>query len=130
MESPEWEVTLENGSVKIVPDSLEEVPEEGIQVLRFRTGRPTKKETDKEIYAIYLHAAERELGGNPKVRVLYLSTGQIDDVDLSTRKRNTRLKKYNSAMANIIALSFPPKPNDRSCPPCPFYFICPAAEDA
>lgn len=130
MESPEWKVELKNGSVKIVPDSLEKVPGEGIQVLRFRTGRPTKKETDKEIYAIYLDAAERELGGNPKVRVLYLSTGQIDDVDLSSKKRSTRLGKYDRAMASILELSFAPKPDDRSCPPCPFYFICPAAEDA
>jgi ATP-dependent DNA helicase UvrD/PcrA len=130
MESPEWEVPLKSGSVKIVPDSLEEVPGEGIQVMRFRTGRPTKKETDKEIYAIYLDAAERTLGGNPKVRVLYLSTGQIDDVDLSSKKRSTRLEKYDNAIASILELSFPPKPNDRSCPPCPYYFICPSAEDA
>lgn len=130
LESPEWKVVLEKGSVKVVPDSLEEVPAKGIQVLRYRTGRPTKHEINKDIYALYHLAAEKALGRNPKVRVLYLSTGLIEDVDLTARKRKTRLDKYENAMAGIIALSFPPKANDRNCPSCPYYFICPTAEDS
>jgi hypothetical protein len=45
---------------------------------------------------------------------------------MTDRVIGNRLKKYDDAIAGIRAGNFPPKPNDRTCPRCPQYFICPA----
>lgn len=133
--TPEWEVLIQNGRVRIVPDLLEESSNEAglttqVHVLRFRTGRPTKAETDKDIYAIYQTAVEKALGRNGKMKVLYLSTGEIVDVDLTSRKMISRIEKFESAITGIQKGISTPNPNERECPRCPHYFICSIEKNA
>ncbi len=130
---PEWEVPLRYGRVRIAPDFLDEAPGSSggpLEVLRFRTGRPTKTDLDKPIYALYQAAAEKALGGRGRVKVFYLSTGEAKDVSLRSSTRDSRVGKFDEAMSGILAARFSPKPNDRNCPRCPHYFICPAPEGA
>jgi hypothetical protein len=54
----------------------------------------------------------------------------VRDVQLSDRSAATRLGHYQAAIEGIVRGEFPPKPNDRRCPRCPHYFICPAGGDA
>ena len=119
------------GVIRFVPDHVE-VLNDGSQVIeRLRTGRPTKSERDKDIYALYVKAA---LDAEPRVRrtvqVRYLSADQVDPIDLRPRTVNTRLNHYNDAISGILRRDFSPQPNDRNCPRCPHYFICPVGEDA
>ena len=128
---PEWEVRVPLGVIRFVPDHVE-VLNDGSQVIeRLRTGRPTKSERDKDIYALYVKAA---LDAEPRVRrtvqVRYLSADQVDPIDLRPRTVNTRLNHYNDAISGILRRDFSPQPNDRNCPRCPHYFICPVGEDA
>lgn len=133
--TPEWEVALKGGRVKLSPDLVEEVPEvtgsgTRVDVLRFRTGRPTKTETDKDIYALYLAAVDTEYGRKGKMKVLYLSTGEANEVDLTPRKRASRIEKFETAIAGIRRGVSSPTPDERECPRCPHYFICTTANNA
>jgi hypothetical protein len=64
------------------------------------------------------------------VKVLYLSTGATQEVDLKPKTIATRLGHYDEAIAGIRLRRFPAEASDRDCPRCPHYFICPAGEDA
>jgi DNA helicase II / ATP-dependent DNA helicase PcrA len=96
--------------------------------VRFRTGRPTKGELEKDIYALYQVGA-RQTSPGCEIQVVYLSTGDIQQVALKDRTVNTRLAHYDQAMEGIIQQQFHPIPSDRTCPRCAHYFVCPVAED-
>jgi CRISPR/Cas system-associated exonuclease Cas4 (RecB family) len=128
---PEWEVRVPHGRISFTPDHVETI-EDGTQVVeRLRTGRPTKGELGKDIYALYVAAAGE---ATPRVRrmvlVRYLSTDTVEPVQLKRQTIDARLAKYDDAIVGILREEFPPEPSDRNCPRCPYYFICPLAEDA
>jgi hypothetical protein len=64
-----------------------------------------------------------------RVEIAYLATGTTEPVELTRRKVETRLDKYDAAMAAIARGEFPANPSDHACPRCAQYFICPMAED-
>jgi hypothetical protein len=128
---PEWEVRLPHGRVRFTPDHVESLEDGSEVVERLRTGRPSKSELDKDIYALYQVAAREARPQVPRrVQVRYLSTDHVEPVNLSQRTINTRLGRYDAAIVGILREDFPPQPSDRVCPRCPHYFICPLAEDA
>jgi hypothetical protein len=131
---PEWEIELGHGRVRLKPDHVGEPKDEaGRQpvVRRLRTGRSTKSERDKPVYALYQKAAELSYPGTePRVERIYLSTGEVEDARMRSDTVERRVKKYDDAMGDIRRKEFAPKPDDRECPRCPHYFICPAAEDS
>ncbi|MCP5366742.1 MAG: UvrD-helicase domain-containing protein [Hyphomicrobiales bacterium] len=118
----DWIITRPGGRIRLRPDHVEQGPD-GPVVRRLRTGRPPKK-IDDDIYALYHYAAEHELGG-ARVEVLFLTTDDAVPVPMSSKVIGNRLEKYDRAIAGIRAGSFPPKPDERTCPRCPQYFICP-----
>ena len=129
----EWEIPLTYGKITLKPDHIE-ILEEGSNPLaliqRMRTGRRSKSESDKEIYALYQRAVqESDLQAQSRIQILYLATDEVEDVEMSKRKIDSRLEKYDEAMAGIIQERFPPTRDDRLCPRCPHYFICPAGGD-
>ena len=109
------------------PDHVE-IGSQGPVVRRLRTGRPPKK-IDDDIYALY-HEGARQAYGKARVEALYLTTDEVVPVEMTAKVIGNRLEKYDAAMAGIRAGEFPPKPNDRICPRCPQYFICPALPGA
>jgi len=122
---PQWEVPVQLGRITFVPDHVEVLDDGSEIVERIRTGRPTKSEKDKDIYGLYAAAARDADPSVPrKVQVRYLSTGQVEPVDLSARTITTRMGHYNDAIGGILRGDFPPRPSDRMCPRCPQYFIC------
>lgn len=130
---PDWEIELEHGRVRLRPDQVaqpEDDPGDQPMVRRLRTGRPTKSERDKPVYGLYQRAAELFYPGRqPRVERVYLSTGEVEDARMKPDTAERRVKKYDDSMAGIRREQFAPKPDDRECPRCPHYFICPAAED-
>ncbi len=119
----DWQIRRPGGRIRLRPDHVESGPG-GAIVRRLRTGRPPKK-IDDDIYALYLSAAEQELG-DVRVEALFLTTDEAKPVQMTDTVIGNRLAKYDKAIAAIRAGRFPPKPNDRTCPRCPQYFICPA----
>lgn len=120
----DWHIERTHGRIRVRPDHVGRGPA-GTIVRRLRTGRPPKKKPDDDIYALYLHGAAQELGA-ARVEVLYLTTDEAVEVSMSDRVIGNRLQRYDDAIAGIRAGNFPPKPNERNCPRCPQYFICPA----
>lgn len=124
----DWEVVLPHGRVSFKPDQVEAIvgsSSRGLLVKRLRTGQRTKSEAEKEIYALYYKAVEQMY---PKTKVeiqtLYLSTDEVVLVDITAKKVNTHLEKYDQAIIGIIQKDFTAAPNEKRCPRCPYYFIC------
>lgn len=129
---PEWTVKLTSGTVTVAPDEVDLIDERGrpaVVVRRVKTGRPSKSEADKELYALYHEGATRAHGGVTRIEIAYLATRTTEPVELTPRKIKLRLQKYDDAMAAIARGEFPTNPSDHACPRCAQYFVCPMAED-
>lgn len=118
----DWHIDRPEGRIRLRPDHVEMGPG-GPVVRRLRTGRPPKK-IDDDIYALYHHGAAQEFG-TARVEALFLTTDEAVAVPMSATVIGNRLAKYDAAIAGIRAGQFPAKPDDRMCPRCPQYFICP-----
>ena len=128
---PQWEVPVPFGRVCFTPEHVEVLSDGSEIVERLRTGRQTRSEVDKDIYALYVVAAQEAAPRVPRtVQIRYLTTGQVEPVELTSRKIKTRLGRYNDSIRGILREDYTPKTNDRVCPRCPHYFICPSGEDA
>ena len=123
----DWQIERPGGRIRLRPDHVEIGPE-GAVVRRLRTGKPPKK-IDDDIYALY-HAGAARAYGTARVEALYLTTDEAVPVEMSAKVISSRLKKYDEAIAGIRAGEFAATPNDRMCPRCPQYFICPALPGA
>jgi superfamily I DNA/RNA helicase len=127
--SPEWEIEFSNGVVVLIPEDVEVLPDGAHLVERLRTGRPTKSETDKLVYALYVNGSASL--GRPdatSIRVRFLSTGTVAPVEFGRQALKNRLATCDKVLAGISLGVFPPKPSDRNCPRCAYYFICPAPQ--
>lgn len=118
-----WNIDRPEGRIRVRPDHVEMGPD-GPIVRRLRTGKPPEK-VDDDIYALY-HEGAAQAYGKARVEALFLTTDEVVPADMSAKVIANRLEKYDAAMAGIRAGKFPPKPNDRTCPRCPQYFICPS----
>jgi hypothetical protein len=134
--STDLEVTLPAGKVILSLDHAEVSDESDADnkmlfVQRFRTGRPTKKESEKPIYGL-LHkaAADSHPESELRMQILYLGSDYAEDVPMTDKKIASRVEKYNNAMLGIKNGEFPAIPDEHECPHCPHYHICPAAEDS
>lgn len=128
-----WEVPLRYGRVRFTPDIIEfaeQTADPSVAVKRVRTGRFSQSEREKDIYALYQRGAEQAFPAvKRRVQVVSLSDDRVEDVTLSQKTMATRLDRYDAALAGIQREDFPARPQDRECPRCPYYFICPVAED-
>jgi len=130
VELPVWEVPLPHGLVQLSPDQVE-IRDDGTTVYRrLRTGRVSKSEKDKNIYALYQAASTRQqVTGRQEIHIASLSADTTTPISLGAQALNTRLERYDAAIAGIVAGHFPPEQDEHDCPRCPHYFICPMAED-
>jgi CRISPR/Cas system-associated exonuclease Cas4 (RecB family) len=128
-----WAIERPGALVSLTPDYMELREEtDGATILfrQTRTGKPPAKTPDDDAYALfYAIAAEHFSQARPRVEILYLSTDEIIELNLSQRAINTRLKHYDEAISGILAGEFPPEVSDRQCPRCAHFFTCPKAED-
>lgn len=127
---PTWSIKRPQGVITLTPDHIERSSptNERPRVVRFRTGRPSKSEMEKDIYALY-QIGGRQTSPRCEIQVVYLSTGDVQQVALTDRAVNTRLAHYDQAIEGIIQKQFHALPSDRNCPRCAHYFVCPLAED-
>ncbi len=124
-EDNERVLPLTGGRLRLEPDSTE-VLEDGTEVLRrFRPGRVSGSEKKKNIYGAFIAS-----GTNVRVELLSLADGSVHEVSLSAREVQSRVSHYDKAMTGIQRGQFAPAPNERECPRCRHYFICPLAEDS
>lgn len=120
---PEWTVDLRNGTVTVRPDVVSTVGGQTV-VQRWKTGRLSKTEPDKPVYAL-LHQAATVADGDYAIEAVQLETGERTPMEMTDRKRNGRIEKYAKAIEGILDGDFHAEPSPRECPRCPFYFMCP-----
>lgn len=122
----EWSIPLGKRSVLITPDRILIDAGGSVQVQRIRTGKKTKNESTKPIYALLREGAKRAYPGNGvAVGAYYLATGEV--MAVPSKNDNKLLSHYADAIAGIERGEFHAKPETRRCANCPSYFICTGA---
>lgn len=117
-----WEIPIGSRRIVIVPDRVL-LTRGTVRVQRIRTGRETKSEPDKPIYALLRRgAALRFPGRAASAEIFYLASGKA--VPTATKNDDKNLQKYADAIAAIETGNFEPAPDARTCPNCPCYFMC------
>ena len=123
-ERDEWEIPVGRHRVTLVPDRVVVTSGGTVRVQRVRTGRETKSEPDKPIYALLRRgAALRFPGKKISVDTFYLAMAK--SVPTVAKNDDKAIAEYADAIAAIEQGRFQPDPSDdRACPNCPSYFIC------
>jgi len=122
-ERAEWSVPVGRRRVLITPDRVLVGADGSIRVQRIRTGRKTKSEPTKRIYALMRRGAALTY---PRRRVsaeiFYLGSGEV--VPVPIKDDDKLIAEYADAIASIERGDFHAVPEARRCPNCPSYFIC------
>ncbi len=119
----EWSIDVGGHTVCVTPDRVLIGTDGVVRVQRIRTGRKTKSEQTKPIYALLRQGARKLYPGSPvSIETLYLSTGERVAVPENGDAKS--LQAYIEAIDEIRRGNFHPKPDPRSCPNCQCYFIC------
>jgi superfamily I DNA/RNA helicase len=130
---PNWNLRLPSGDVIVRPDYTE-IDESGaeplvlMQDMRFGPS-PSRSPTDDH-YALYdMAAAEVFPKSRRAIQAVYMSNGDIMEVKVTAGARKAAAERYDRAIRGILRGEFEARPEERHCPYCPCFFICPAAEE-
>ena len=119
----EWAVPVGNREVLLTPDRVVRTKDGTVHVQRIRTGRETKSEAEKPVYALLRRGAEAQYPGKRiVVETFYLATGKR--VAVASDRDEAALESYAEAILAIERGEFEPSPSMRTCPKCQCYFIC------
>ena len=120
----EWHVDVGGGKlVAVTADRVVERPDGSVLVQRVRTGKRTKSEADKPIYALLqAGAASRFPGRRVGLETLYLGEGRAVAPRLD--KAPKQLTEYGAIISSIESGVFAPEPDTRRCAGCQCYFVC------
>lgn len=125
-ETPEPRETfvLDIGDARIVvqPDERTRTGDGRLVLRRIRTGRKTSTATQTLDAAAYQLAA----GDHGEIEFVFLSDESRASIKIGKRALDTRKGRIESAGAKIRAGQFPAQPKNpaRTCPRCPYFFIC------
>ena len=121
---PKKRFVLDVGDARVIvePDERTRTDDGRLILRRIRTGRKTSNSTDTLDAAAYQLAA----GDHGEIEFVFLSDESCTSVEMKERKLNTRKDRIEAAAAAIRAGEFPaaPKQPSRTCPRCPYFFIC------
>ena len=121
---PRESFVLDVGDARIVvqPDEHTRRGDGRLVLRRIRTGRMTSDATDTLDAAAYQLAA----GTHGEIEFVFLSDESRTSIKMSERKLNARKDRIEAACAKIRAGEFSaePKQPSRTCPRCPYFFIC------
>lgn len=99
---------------------------DSLVIQRMKAGRLAKSgETQKARYALLQAMVKRDEGVTPSFMHISLLDGSQKDATVTAGKLNEAVDKAAEALSAIAAGQFDPKRNSRTCPTCPFFFICP-----
>ena len=121
---PRESFVLDVGDARVVvePDERTRTGDGRLVLRRIRTGRKTSDSTDALDAAAYQLAA----GDHGEIEFVFLSDESRAAVAMTKRKLDARKGRIEIAAAAIRAGEFPaaPKQPSRTCPRCPYFFIC------
>lgn len=112
------------GEIHILPDEITLDDDGRYSIRRIKTGKKSSDEFDRIEYSLMMEAAKHHFGEGTRIEIVHLAGETQETVEVSERKKATRIGKAQSALGAIAKGIFPAKPDDRTCPRCPNYFIC------
>jgi DNA helicase II / ATP-dependent DNA helicase PcrA len=129
---PTYEVQLNNGNVLVRLDAVEIIEsgqEKKAVIRKFKTGKSPKKPSTDDIDILMTVAVQKKFpDAKPLLQKVYLSNDEVQEIPISTRVIENRLKLYEKAIDMINRKQFEPSPSDKNCPYCPHYFVCPSGD--
>tara|TARA_R110002110_G_scaffold12718_3_gene60904 strand:+ start:72251 stop:75682 length:3432 start_codon:yes stop_codon:yes gene_type:complete len=117
-------VSFPEGEISVLPDEITLDTDGKHSIRRIKNGRKGRDEFDRVEYSLLLEAAERQLGHGTRVEVVHLAGETQEQVTVTDHRKSACLSKTQSAMRDIAQGHFPAKPESRTCPRCPSFFIC------
>jgi superfamily I DNA/RNA helicase len=120
----EWQAQVDGRQIAITPDRVIITADGVVRVQRIRTGRKTKSEPGKPIYALLRRAARAQYPNRTiSIETLYIATREL--VPVMPQRDDELLAEYRDAITKIESGKFKAAPKDsRSCPSCQCYFVC------
>ncbi|WP_221771766.1 3'-5' exonuclease [Pseudomonas aeruginosa] len=112
------------GEILVTPDSVAHGAGGRITVRRVMTGKQRSNAFDDIEYTILQLAAVQAYGPHAQVEVTYLTSETIQPMEITSRKLESRREKLQAFLQAMQAGQFPSKPEARSCPRCPHFFLC------
>lgn len=128
---PTYEVKLSNGTIRVRLDAVE-IVENGSEktaiIRKYKTGKSPKKPATDGVDVLMTVAVQDNFPETkPVLQKIYLSDDTVQEIPISAKVIQNRLKIYENAIDDIRQKKFEPKQSD-NCPYCPHYFICPSGE--
>lgn len=125
LQKPELlQLLLPDGEINVLPDEVAIGQDGSRSIRRIKTGKMASDEFDHIEYSILMEAAEQYFGHGTRVEAVHLAGETQEQVCITDRKKMTRLAKTKATLSDIAGGRFPAKPDNRSCPRCPCFFIC------
>lgn len=112
------------GEILISPDGVAHGAGGRVTVRRVKTGKQRSNAFDDIEYTVLQLAAVQAYGPHAQVEVTYLTSETIQPMEITPRKLESRCEKLQSFLQAMQAGQFPAKPEARSCPRCPNFFLC------
>jgi ATP-dependent exoDNAse (exonuclease V) beta subunit len=133
--SQKLDVRVDDQTIQVTVDRVEDEgrltafdPDRPVRLVRHRMSGKDEEKAEVEVrHVLYALAQEQRAPGRPfEVYEHNLSTGALVPVPLESRAANNRRADLAEALAGMRARRYPPKPDRRACPRCPFLMVCPA----
>lgn len=126
---PQYTVEIAGKAVEVTVDRVETSAQMGEPVKFVKTGFGRRKDkvdpSTREL--LYARASRQHHPAQPvELRFHNMSTGETFEIALKEKKEQKLYEELVSAMAAMERNEFPPKPDARTCPGCPFFLVCPA----
>ncbi len=112
------------GEILVSPDGVAHGAGGRVTVRRVKTGKQRSNAFDDIEYTVLQLAAVQAYGPHAQVEVTYLASETIQPLEISSRKLEARREKLQAFLQAMQAGRFPAKPEARSCPRCPSFFLC------
>ncbi|MGB8343624.1 MAG: 3'-5' exonuclease, partial [Ktedonobacteraceae bacterium] len=141
---PTMTVEIVGRTLQLAVDRVEQ-PKSGNQPARFVRTRAVGKRKEKPTpgHREYLYAqaykqhhGARTTGGDkptpagainqPLLYIHNLSTGETLPITFTPKREQKLYEELQKSLSALERREFPPKPDARLCPTCPFFFVCPA----
>lgn len=112
------------GEILVSPDGVAHGAGGRVTVRRVKTGKQRSNAFDDIEYTVLHLAAVQAYGPGAQVEVTYLTSETIQPMEITSRKLEARREKLQSFLQAMQSGQFPAKPEARSCPRCPSFFLC------
>lgn len=127
---PTMTVEIAGRAIQLSVDRVEQ-PGGGNQPARFVRTRTGGKRKEKPTPGPreYLYAQAYKQHHSAQALELYvhnLSTGETMPITFTPKREQKLYEELQESLTALERREFPPKPDARVCPTCPFFFICPA----